>query len=84
VAPSGGEPSFQLCGKAVSAIGDADQRPEHAHHVEDFRNGALVEGMNGDALPDQRGDDVRLEIGETEDEVRPQIEDLRNIRRGEG
>src|SRR5271167_2958507 len=40
--------------------------------------------MRSSARPDQRGNDVRLEIGETEDEVRPQIEDLRNIRRGEG
>jgi len=32
---------------------------------------------------DQIGDDVRLEIGECEDEVRPQREDLFDIRRGE-
>ena len=52
MAPSAGGPSFQLCGKPVDAIGGADQRAQHADYVEDFRNGALVEGMHGDALPD--------------------------------
>jgi len=64
-------------------VGGADQRAQHADHVQDLRDRALVEGMNGDTSPDQRGDDVRLQVGEAEDEVGTQIEDLRDIRRGE-
>jgi hypothetical protein len=40
--------------------------------------------MNRDALPDQRSDDVGLQVGEAENEVGMQIEDLPEIRRGEG
>ena len=35
--------------------------------------------MNRDTLADQRGDNIGLEVGEAEDKVRPQIEDLRDV-----
>ena len=43
--------------------------PSSADHVENLGNGALVEGVNVDALPDQRRDDVGLQVGEGQDEV---------------
>jgi hypothetical protein len=54
--------------------------PQHADHIEDFRDVAPVESMNGNPLSDQRGDDVGLEIGEADDEIRMQVKDFRETR----
>jgi hypothetical protein len=40
--------------------------------------------MHGDAGADQFGGDLSLKIGESEDEIRFQREDFRDVGRGEG
>jgi hypothetical protein len=43
----------------------------------------LVERKDGKAAADEIGGDVGLEIGECQDEVGPQCNDLVDVRRGE-
>lgn len=59
----------------------ADDRAERANHVEYAGDVALIEGMHGDILADQFGDDVGLQVGKGEHQIRLQIENLRHIGR---
>jgi len=79
----GGNSGLELIGEAVCPVGRGNQRAHHADHVKDLGDRALIEGVNGDPLADQSGDDVGLEIGEAENEVGTQIEDFPEVRRGE-
>ena len=67
----------------IGALGRADQRAQRADHRQDAGDVALVEDMDGDAGADQIGDDVGLQIGESENEVRLERQDFRNVRRDE-
>ena len=60
----------------VAGVGPADQRADHADHLEDFVNAALVEGVDRIAAADQLARDVGLEIRERQDQVRPERVDL--------
>jgi hypothetical protein len=60
------------------------QSTEHPDHIEDPRDSSLVERVDVEPAPDQIGDDVRLKIGERQDEVPLQGEDLLDVRRCEG
>src|ERR1700733_4965735 len=61
-----------------AALG-ADQRAQRADHRQNPGNIALVEDMDRDAGADQFGDDIGLQIGEGENEVGLEIQNLRNI-----
>ena len=63
----------------VCAIMGAHQRAKHSDHVENFAYGALIEGVDGDARPDEARYDVGLQIGESQDEVGFEREDLGNV-----
>jgi hypothetical protein len=56
----------------------------HPDRVEDPCDAPLIEGVDVEPAATEIGGDVRLEIGERQDEVRPQREDLVDIRRGKG
>src|ERR1700730_19201606 len=58
-------------------------RAEHPNHIKDPCDAPLVERKDGKAAADEIGGDVGLEIGERQDEVRLQREDLVDIRRSE-
>ena len=68
----------------IGAIGGADHRAERADHRQNAGDVALVEDVDRDARAHQIGDDVGLQIGEGEHEVRLERQDLRNVRRDEG
>jgi hypothetical protein len=51
-------------------------RPDH---VENARDAPLIEGMDLNAAADEIGGDVRLEIREGQDEIRPQRDDLVDV-----
>src|ERR1700726_978014 len=76
--------SFVTLGKPFRLIYRSDQSADGADHRENARDIALIESMDGNACADQLCRDLRLEIGEGEDEVRLERADLRNIGRGEG
>ncbi len=57
-----GNSGGKLIGKPVGAIRRADHRSKPADHVEDLGDTPLVEGMNGNTPPDQRRDDLGLEV----------------------
>src|ERR1700730_9166819 len=76
--------SFVALGKPFRLIYRSDQSADGADHRENARDIALIESMDGNACADQLCRDLRLEIGEGEDEVRLERADLRNIGRGEG
>jgi hypothetical protein len=79
-----GNTGGETFGEPRCPVAGADECPQRADHVEDFGDRALVERVDGDPLADQRRDDIGLQIGEAENKVRPQIEDLPDIRRREG
>jgi hypothetical protein len=79
-----GQSRGKLVSKMISSIDGADQGAQHADHVEDFRHAALIEGVNGYSLPDERGDDVGLKVREAQDEIGFEFDNLRDVRRGEG
>src|SRR3984893_11209663 len=76
--------SFIAPGKPFRLIYRSDQSADGADHRENAGDIALIESMDGNACADQLCRDLRLEIGEGEDEVRLERADLRNIGRGEG
>ena len=53
----------------------ADQRPHRADHLEDFRQTAVIEDVDGHAGSDQLGGDVRLQVRKAEHEVRLERQD---------
>ena len=62
----------------------SDQSADGADHRENASDIALIESMDGNACADECCRDLPLEIGEGEDEIGLEREDLRNIGRGEG
>ena len=57
-------PAASLVGKTISTICRTDHRPEHADHVENLGDSALVEGVDIDALSNKRRHDIGLQVGE--------------------
>src|SRR5262249_17824536 len=80
----GVQAAFQRHREVIGVRRAADQAAEHADHLQDFGDAALVEGHHRVAAADQLADDVRLQIGEGEDEVRAQRRDLVEVRVDEG
>ena len=69
----------QLSRQEVGALGQADHGAEHADHLEDFADAALVEGVNRNAALNEGCSDIGLEIGESEDEIGLEGENFRNV-----
>src|ERR1700676_2837443 len=67
----------------IGALRRIDQSPKGADHRQDAGDVALVEAVDRDAGTDQVGDDVRLQIRESQHQIRLQREDFRNVRRDE-
>ena len=64
--------------------GDAHQRAEPAHVVDDAGDAAVVADPDLDAAADQLGGDIGLDIGKPDHEIRPELEDFVDLRGGEG
>ncbi len=79
-----GEPTGKVVGQPVGPLAGSDDRAQHPDHVEDASDGSLIEGVDGDATADQLGDDVGLQIGERQNQIRFKRQDLGDIGRGEG
>ena len=43
----GGKVVGELAGETVGIVRHPDDRPEHADHIQDFADAALIEGVNG-------------------------------------
>ena len=54
----------------LALFGDADDAGEHADHLQDLGDAALVEREDGIAALDEIVGDLRLQIGEREDQIR--------------
>jgi hypothetical protein len=67
----------------VGGVEAIDQRPEGADHREDAGHVTLVEQMDGQARAGEVVDDSCLQIGEREDEIGLERQDLRQVGRGE-
>jgi hypothetical protein len=59
-------------------------RAEYPDHIEDPCDASLIEGVDVDPAANEIGGDVRLQIGEGQNEIGTQREDFVDIRRGEG
>jgi hypothetical protein len=68
----------------VGRRGRADQCAEPADVVDDLRHRAVVADPDFDAGRDQLARDVGLDVGETDDQVRLELQDLADLRAGEG
>src|SRR5215469_10357975 len=79
-----GQTGFESFDKLPGPLNHAHYCPDHADHFEDPGDGALVEGVHLDPAANEIGNDIRLEVGERQDEIRLQCEDLVDIRRREG
>ena len=70
--------SRPLCNFSMSAapsVRFADDAREHGDHVEDLRDGSLVEVEDSCAAQDEVAGDFGLDVGEGEDEVGLEVED---------
>ena len=59
-----------------SLLRAADERPHDPDHLQDFSDRPLIERVDRIAAADQLARDVRLQIGEAEDQIRPERLDL--------
>ena len=66
------------------ALGGADQSAKRADHVENLRDGPLIERMHIDVGSDERCCNVGLKIRESQNEIGFEIQDLRDVGGGEG
>ena len=73
---SSSRPSFELRRERVALLGHADDAGEHADHLQDLGDAALVEGEDRVAALDEVVGDVGLQIGEREDQIRLERLDL--------
>src|ERR1700686_4084027 len=65
----------------IGALRRVDQRAQRADHRQNARDVALVEDMDVDPGADQIGDDVRLQVRESENQVRLELQDFWNVGR---
>src|SRR5215469_8354462 len=75
-----GQTGFESFDKLLGPLARAHHCPEHADHIEDPGDSALVEGVHLDPAANEIGDDVRLEVGERQNQIRLQREDLADVR----
>ena len=75
-------------GERLGALGAAHERADHADHLKDLGDAALVERHDGIAAANQLGGDVGLQIGERQDQVgferldlvEPRVDERRYLR----
>ena len=70
------EALFERGDERGALLGNADDPGEHANHLQDLGDAALVEGEDRVAALDEVVGDVGLEIGEREDQIRFERLDL--------
>ena len=68
-------------GELVGALCRIDQCADGSDHRQNAGDVALVEDVDGDAGANQIGDDIGLQVGEGQHQVRLQRQDLWNIGR---
>ena len=68
----------------LGTVGRTDQCAERADHRQNSRDVALVEDVDGDAGTDEISDDIGLQVGEGEHQIRLQRQDLWNVGGDEG
>ena len=73
------QPLLQRLRQRLGLELDAGKRAERSDHRQDAGDVALVEGMHGDIAADQLGGDIGLQIGEGENEIGLEREDLLEI-----
>ena len=78
------ETLLEPAGKRVGLADGADQSAHSPDHRQNARDVPLIETMDGDACFYQLGDDVGLKIGESEDQIGFERENLRDVGRGKG
>jgi hypothetical protein len=54
----------------VGPLARIHHRAEHPDHIEDPCDAPLIEGVDVDPAANEIGGDIRLEIGEGQDEIR--------------
>ena len=70
------QPALERRGQVLRGVLPADERADGPDHAQDFREAPLVERHHRVSPPNQLGGDVRLQIGEGENQVRLQRLDL--------
>ena len=60
---------LERIGERDRAIGAPDDRAHHANHLKNLGDAALVERNDGVAAPDELGGNIRLQIGEGQDQI---------------
>ncbi|MDV7396210.1 hypothetical protein RZS08_32755, partial [Arthrospira platensis SPKY1] len=78
------QPSVERGRQGFGLRGGAHQRAQGADHPQDPGHVPLVEGVDFEPCPEQGGDDLGLEVGEGQHQIRLQGQDFRHIGRGEG
>src|SRR5207342_1854389 len=78
------EARLQAFSVGIRLVASPDECAEAADVVEDPVDAAMVADPHLDAVPNQFGGDVGLDVGKTHNEVRLQLQDLADLRRGEG
>jgi hypothetical protein len=78
------EAGLQLLGQRRRLRLAADHPAEHAHRPQDLGDAAVVEDVHLAAGTHQLGGDVRLQVRETEHQIRLQRQDPVDLRAGEG
>ena len=69
-------PRSNCAASASPFSGDADNAGEHADHLQDLGDAALIEGEDGVAALDEIVGDLGLQIGERQDQIRLERFDL--------
>src|SRR5690606_36352993 len=77
------EAALQLVRIGIGARRGAHQRAEPAHVVDDAVDAAVVADPDLDPTPHELGGDVGLDVGEADDEIRFELQDLADLRAGE-
>src|SRR5690606_14243661 len=78
------QPALELARPGLRPRRGADQGAQAADVVEDAGDAAMVADPDLDPVPHQLGGDIGLDVGEADHEIRLQLEDLPDLRRGEG
>jgi hypothetical protein len=67
------EAGFECGDKLLGSPARTHHRAEHPDHIEDPREGSLIECVNVEPAADEVGDNVCLKIGERQDKGRASV-----------
>jgi hypothetical protein len=79
-----GQTHFEHSYELPSPFARIDYCAQHPNHIEDPGDTSLIEGVQVESAANQIGGNVGLEIGECQDKIGLQGEDLVDVRRREG